>query len=441
MSLVANFWKAAARGLDVVRYSGTGGQGYSNWGSTGRLLPSSEFDYQKEAGILWLSGIVSPILNFATEGFREAPLVVRDESDRLNPKSVEGHYLLDLFQSPHPDISPELLWDAVVTNRVCGGNGYMRLVPSKGFAINPRTQITSRIAQVVPVNYWQMHPQWPADGSQFISHYMYRVDGYEEALDKRIVLQFRDRYDPLNPRVGLSRLVSVLREICGDNEAATATAAIMRNRGMGNLIISPSPSKDGLDIAMTAEQRTALKEIAAEKMTGDRRGSPLVPSMPVDVKEIGFEPDKMAFDRIRNLSADRVCAAYNIDPMAVGLPSQSKTYSNFREAERAAYRKVLHPMWTQVESVLNQQLLKVFYPDDFARGYRLRFDTSDVAALQDDVTDVIKRVTMASGGPVMTPNEGRAEIGLNPIEGGDELRKPMAGKPSALVLGDERGSE
>lgn len=442
--MLSGFWKAAARGLDTVRWAGTGGQGYSNWGSNARLLPSTEIDYSREAGILWLCATVAPILNFATEQFREAPIQMLDETDPTAPKPIDTHPLLDLLDNPHPDISPEMLWDSMVINRLCGGNGFFRIVPSKGFAINPRTQLAGRIAQLVPTQYWTLVPQWPADGSQFISHYQYRVEGFEQSIDKRLVLHFRDRYDPLNPRVGMSRLQAVLREVCTDNEAGTATAALMRNRGMGNLIISPKEptGANGILTQWTPEQRATLKEVAAEKMTGDRRGEALVPSIAVDVKEVGFEPDKMAFDKIRNLSADKILAAYNVDAMALGLPSSSKTYSNFQEAERAAVKRLVFPMWTQTEYVLNHQMMRVFYADDYAKGYRLRFDLSRVAALQERQDDLAKRLVIASGGPILTPNEARSKFGgLPEIEGGDELRVPVARAGTALEPNDEKRGE
>lgn len=53
----------------------------------------------------------------------------------------------------------------------------------------------------------------------------------------------------------------------------------------------------------------------------------------------------------------------------------------------------------------------------------ITFDTeSRTAGTFEETAPVVSQVV---GGPWMTPNEGRARMGLGPIEGGDELVKPL----------------
>lgn len=52
----------------------------------------------------------------------------------------------------------------------------------------------------------------------------------------------------------------------------------------------------------------------------------------------------------------------------------------------------------------------------------------------------------AVGGPVVTPNEFRARIGLPPLEGGDELNKPLnnannGGDPAQVPAGPDPASD
>jgi hypothetical protein len=65
-----------------------------------------------------------------------------------------------------------------------------------------------------------------------------------------------------------------------------------------------------------------------------------------------------------------------------------------------------------------------------AEDYRLSWDWSGVRCLQEDETDRVKRYVTAAGGPIMTVNEARAEMGMDPIEGQDEIRTAIAAPPA-----------
>ena len=68
---------------------------------------------------------------------------------------------------------------------------------------------------------------------------MYRVNGKTYVLSKDDIIHYRDGIDPENDRFGLSGLSAVLREVFTDNEAATYSAAILRNMGVPSIIVTP----------------------------------------------------------------------------------------------------------------------------------------------------------------------------------------------------------
>jgi hypothetical protein len=126
----------------------------------------------------------------------------------------------------------------------------------------------------------------------------------------------------------------------------------------------------------------------------------------------------------------RICAALQIDPMVLGYASPSKTFSNFKEAMEAAYEQTLVPLHSAVGSQMTEQIMPWVVGardgDYFGRDY------SEVRCLQEDQDARFKRLTAAVGGAFLTVDEAREELGLKPIEGGDELRQPVApglGKP------------
>src|SRR5690606_40896371 len=78
-------------------------------------------------------------------------------------------------------------------------------------------------------------PSSPPRRSSDLSYYDYRPIGGGPAvrLPVRDVVHFRqDALDPDNPRKGLSKLRTLLREVWTDEEAANFSASILHNMGV-----------------------------------------------------------------------------------------------------------------------------------------------------------------------------------------------------------------
>lgn len=114
---------------------------------------------------------------------------------------------------------------------------------------------------------------------------------------------------------------------------------------------------------------------------------------------------------------EEILAAYGVPHVVVGILDDA-SYANAGVQKQVFWENCLIPYIKQIEDTLN----KIFTPR-FGDNLKIKFDTSDVKALQED--DLVKadRVTKLVG-RVITVNEARAEYGLEPLEGEDELRRP-----------------
>jgi phage portal protein BeeE len=139
-----------------------------------------------------------------------------------------------------------------------------------------------------------------------------------------------------------------------------------------------------------------------------------------------LSPDDLSVGGLMGQTVSRICAAIGVDPMCLGLPSESKTYSNYEQALEALVRQVVIPLQETVARQLTDQLVRRILRDDRTE---LVWDRSDVYVLQDD--EAAKRDSAArlyqSG--VATLNEARALIGLPPVRGGDV---PAGGRLAGL---------
>lgn len=401
--------------------SGRGG-GFFGW------LPGSQYDYEKEAGDLWLNSIVLPCLKWIETNFPEAPLIVRQRGKAGKWEPVEGHPLEELIARPNDYYGGDYLWAATNLDLGLDGNAYWRKVRNS----------LGKVIELWWIPSLMIEPKRDADGSSFISHYEYRVNGKAHRLEVEDVVHFRDGVDRRNDLKGMSRLKATLREVCTDNECATFSAAIMRNFGVPGVVISPEPTgpTEGPRKGFGQDQREEIVELWKQKFTGESRGEPFVFGRPVRVANAGLSPADLVIDKMRRVPEERISAAIGVPAVVVGLGAglEHSCYANFKEAREAAYESGIMPRQRIYAMAMDVQLLPEFeyYVKGGTKNQRVHFDVSEVRALQQDRNDMFTRLELACGGPFLLPDEARAEAGYGalPDATGQTLRDP---KPTVLT--------
>src|SRR6185369_17872154 len=107
----------------------------------------------------------------------------------------------------------------------------------------------------------------------------------------------------LNMRKGLSPLAAAYRAVGWDNEAETFGATLLKNMGIPGVAITP---KDA-EFQIQPEQADLLKAMWRERFTGDYRGEPIVPSLPVDIQKIALSPEELSLDHMARTPVNRIC--------------------------------------------------------------------------------------------------------------------------------------
>jgi len=123
----------------------------------------------------------------------------------------------------------------------------------------------------------------------------------------------------------------------------------------------------------------------------------------------------------RKLTREEVAAAYFIPPPMVGILDKA-SFSNITEQHKMLYQDTLGPWLTMIQEEIALQLIPDFEavkPDDFYVEFNLREKLTGSFVERQDA------ITKAVGGPTMTINEARALDNRPPIDGGDELIRPL----------------
>lgn len=379
-------------------------------------LGATHQDFREAVGDPGTNSLMVAIIKWQQRVFPEAPMVVRlRQANGDEPKKLADHPLAQLLDRPNPVYSGLLLWSATIADFTLSGNAYWRKIRSAG----------GRVVQLWWVPSYMLEPRWPDDGSAFISHYDYTVDGQIYHIDRDDIVHFPDGMDPANPRKGLSGIVSLMREIGTDNEAANYTASLLRNMGVPGALIAP----DGTAI-LTPDDAEEIKAGFQQRFSGDRRGEPMVMSTAAKVTAFGFDPKQMDVAMLRRIPEERISAVLGIPAIVVGFGAglARSTFANFSEAREAAYESNVIPTQRLFAAQVQTQLVPDF--GDPASLF-VEHDYANVRVLQANVDDVHKRARedLLAGG--ITVNQFLARIGEKPLPdvNGDVVYMPVGVTP------------
>lgn len=375
------------------------------------LLSRTKFDYAKEVGTGIDSSVVMAPIQWIQRAFPEARLRVMTRR-KEEIEEVESHALVELITNPNSAYSGVHLWAATLFSYLTAGNAYWLKVKT----------LSGRVVELWYVPHWLLTAKWPADGSQYISHYEYKPTGAETMrLEPDDIVHFRHGIDPRNTRLGLSPLHGVIREIFMDLEASNFVASLLRNLGIPGVVISPDA-----DVTVDPDDAKAVKAWFKEEFGGDRRGAPLVMAMKTKVQQYGFNPQQMDLSVTRDVAEERVCASLGIPAAVVGFGAglqQTKVGATMNELRRLAWINGVIPLHRAFAIELQRSLLPDFERD--SATISVEFDISEVTALEEDLNRRAERLNVGVQGGWITVGSARRQMGEDVTDADDIYLRRM----------------
>lgn len=244
--------------------------------------------------------------------------------------------------------------------------------------------------------------------------------------------------DPENPDLGEDPWESFSDDLRALREESTYTADVLQNGGVISVVISKKDPNDFLG----EELVNRVSKDATAATTGEKRGSVLVVGSGLDVHDIGSSPESMALDKLTLGAQARVAANLQTALMVLGLPDPGKTYSNLAEGKEGTFDTAIVGFHDLLAECLALDLL----PDTDAG---ITNDTHEVVWIYENMEEfrededaLHKRTREDVAGCILTPNEGRAKLGLDPSdqEGADQLQlkstgpQPIPAEPKPLRI-------
>jgi HK97 family phage portal protein len=283
-------------------------------------------------------------------------------------------------------------WETVILNLLVHGNAYCQ-IERRGRSIISLTPLMSAQVEVRLLSDGALTYQY-TDENLGLSVYSERSIWHLKLMGNCIT--------------GLSPL-AYQRNTLGIAQAAEkAVSNIYRNGAKPSGILK-------LDRLLTKPQREEVREAFASLTTGNNNRL-MVLEKGTDFQSISLSPQDIELLSSRKFQISEICRWYGVPSVLVNDNNGTSTWgSGIEQIMQGFYKLTLRPLLEKIEASIMVNLLD---PRERA-GMEVEFDLN--ALLRSDMRTMVESYKSAVNGSLMTPNEARKELNLQPVNAGDQL--------------------
>lgn len=370
------------------------------WQAGRPLTPTTDVRKFTEDGYRHNSVIFACITEIATsfsqpelDGYRK----VGDDEVELE----DNHLLAELLEHPNKNQSMRSFLRSMSTHLDVAGNAYIW---------------KQRSAARLPVALYLLSPDQVrpiVDATGNVEAYAYGVEPRVQIIPADDVIHEMAHPDPIDPFRGLSPIAVLARAGDLDNSAIDYLRAFFLNAGIPSGLLK-------FKTQVGEDEARRVREMWKERYTGPKGWHDVsIIDSDVDYQEIGSKIRTMDLSGVFSATESRICSVFGVPPILVGtwIGLQSASYANYASARKSFYQETLSPRWASVADRLTVDLAAEFGPD-----IELYFDLSEIDALQEEQSEARKYALEFWNSGLLTRNEARAAVDLDPVEGGDVLK-------------------
>lgn len=170
-----------------------------------------------------------------------------------------------------------------------------------------------------------------------------------------------------------------------------------------------------------------LRQQMITNLSGNNSNKMMVLEEGLDFTPTSMKPIDLEFVKSRQETDIQIFRLFNVPENMTSKDGNG----NFDDTNRYFVRNTLGPIIKAIEAELDASLLA-----DFEQGkYEFKFDTSELERASE--ADRIEMLVKATGGPLLTTNEGREALDYEAVVGGDDLQKNQ----SAVMMNTKTGKK
>lgn len=333
------------------------------------------------------------------EGIAQVPLKLLQDQEGQRRRPAREHKLYTLLhRKPNAWMSSFALRETMAMHAVLTG---------KAFAFLNRTGRDEHITEIIPLDPGAVTVRQADDMS--LTYLVRGKTGVREFPARSIWHLNGPSWDGV---MGLE-VVKLAREAIG---LAMATEEAHARQHANGGQISGTYS---VDAKLSPDQYLQLRKHIAESMTGANKGMPLI----VDNGAKWLAQSMTGVDaqhiETRRFQIEQICSAFRVLPIMVGSSDKAATYASSENMFLAHLVHTLSPWYERIEQSIDTQLLT---DQELADGYYAKF--IEEGLLRADMKSTSEHLTKLVLNGVMTRNEARDKLDLNPLDGLDEPLTP-----------------
>ncbi len=274
---------------------------------------------------------------------------------------------------------------------------------------------------------WQLDPtrvQVIKSRKDFISGYIFTNEiGENVPLEPNEVIHFK-RFNPSNPYRGMGTVEAAALAIDTDTYASEWQRNFFGNSAIPSAILSSEGT-------LNQEQYDRIKANWDTKFKGVQNSNKLaVLEGNLKYTLVGQSARDMQFNDGRKDIRDEILAIFRVPKTILGI-SEDVNFASAQATEYVFGKYVIKPKMKFFVTKLNEFYLPLFNLDPT----QWRFTFTD--PVPENIEQQIALRESAIKNYYMRPNEARAEIGLKPVEGGEEIYIPTLYTPMSNSQIDE----
>lgn len=352
----------------------------------------------KDLGNGQSNSAVTACLQVLGVSFSEANLIIKSTDSEGVETTIPNHPMEILMQRPNPYMSGDVVQQYIMNSMHVFGDAYL---------LKQRNAV-GQVVALYPLIPDNVTPKGTPE--TLITHYVYEMENDEVKIAPEEIIHFRMGLNPKDHKKGYSPLLTVLREVFGDESAGQLATALLSNMGVPSVMITPKN-----DFGITDDEGVQIAKTYQQKVGGSKRGQPLVLSGDMNIEKLSFSPSELDIGTLRRIPEERVSAVLGVPAILAGLGAglAQATYSNAKVLREYFTENKLIPMWRMIGAELTHQLLVPDYESNAIT--KAEYDFTGVRALQGDEKELYEKINVAVKGGWMSVNEAREKIGL-PID-------------------------
>ena len=340
------------------------------------------------------STAVHAAVRVLSEAVSRPPLEVwqrRNPGADAEPASVD-HPLQRLLEHPND------VWD---------GGQLLRAIESSLSLWGSAFVSLERDGEGVPTEMWPLRSEAVRvvsnDTDRVVRGFIHETPQGREAYLPDEMLWYR-RFNPMRGLAGFSSMAPARAAVDMGTEALRFNRRFYVHSAMPSDVVvtmDSSPSEYEIERLMELWDARLLDPEASHK--------PMTLGDGIDMKRLGSNQSEMEFIAALQWSVEEVSRAFGV-PKVFLSEFEDATLANVRTMEQFLWRNTIIPELKMLEDGINHRLTPHF--EQFAGELTVRFNLSEVEAVQESQSDRAERLSTLVGAGIMTADEARRELGV-----------------------------